>query len=122
MSPYSATFQSPFPPIRPPRESWYTFLLKEDTFDADMPFGYDVLTGEKLTRGALKQQSLAIAHKLRNADRKGIRPILCGSTVLVFSPNTLLYPVVIFALVSSYRHPMAGMRCIDLRVAHPFCY
>lgn len=112
----SATFQSPFPPIKAPRQSWYTYLMEQDIYHPDRAFAYNGQTGEMLTRGQLKHQALELAYKLRNVEMAGMQGLSRGSTIVWYSPTTLYYPVVMFATVSLTLPLCAEEACLTVRV------
>ncbi|KAF8217933.1 AMP binding protein [Mycena galopus ATCC 62051] len=64
----------------------------------------DAATGTTLTRGQLKKLALSFAYGLR--DHPTTQPFARrGDTVLIFSPNSLAWPVVLYGSVA------AGLRC-----------
>ncbi|KAF8162515.1 AMP binding protein [Mycena galopus ATCC 62051] len=64
----------------------------------------DAATGTTLTRGQLKKLALSFAYGLR--DHPTTQPCATqGDTVLIFSPNSLAWPVVLYGSVA------AGLRC-----------
>ena len=71
---------------------WYrpTFLLWPLIFMI-LSFQIDADTGESVTFTELIRQIRCVGSALR---RRGVRP---GDVILVFSPNSLVYPVIIYA-------------------------
>lgn len=97
-------FKSPYPPIIVRDESYATYLFRnEHKFSADSPAYVDGITGQTTTRWAQRTQAIALARSLRNAHQAGLLPLRRGSGVIVFSPNSLLYPVVMMAMVRVQR-------------------
>lgn len=73
-------------------------------FPASMRAMIDAATGTTLSRSQLKTLTLSFAHGLRTHPSTG--PFSKrGDTVLIFSPNSLAWPVVLFGSVA------AGLRC-----------
>lgn len=126
-----APFYSPHPPITVPEESYATFLLKEDKpYPSDFPAYVDGITGQTYARKVYKDEVMVLAYGLRNVERLGLLGLHRGSTAVVFSPNSLLYPVVMLALVCSVdpsnvsannstgsRRHLPGIRQCELRGA-----
>lgn len=97
MSPFS----SPYPAVSLPCTSFYEHIQQNDgTHPADRAVCTDGITGETLSRTAFRKQALELASSLRRVDEAGLLPIHKGSIVTVFSPNSLLYTLLIVALVS----------------------
>ena len=105
--PAMAPFTSPYPPIDAPKESYATFLLKDDPYHPETPAYIDGISGQTNTRRAHREQVMTLAAGLRNVEQVGLLPLRKGSIVVVFSPNSLLYPVVMMAMVS---HPSRSLR------------
>ena len=93
-----APFKSPYPPVSFPDESYATFLLR-DTYSPDTAAYIDGITGESVTRKEQKARVMSLARGLRNVERVGLLPLHKGTNVVVYSPNSLLYPVVMIAMV-----------------------
>lgn len=96
----TSRFASPFPPITPPRQSFFTYLLEQDPYSADHPFSIHGQTGEVVTRGQLRDRAHALACGLRNVHLRGMKPLQRGSTAVVLSPMNSMYAVYMLALVS----------------------
>ena len=93
------------PPVHMPEQSFYDFVVRNDaTFDVASSVVIDGASGETMTREALKTRVLALASSLKNIDKAGLVGLKRGSTVTVFSPNSMLYPVIMLALVCYPRH------------------
>ncbi|KAJ7647638.1 AMP binding protein [Roridomyces roridus] len=73
-------------------------------FPASLPAFVDAATGTSLTRGQLRAQSLSLAYGLKH--NPNTSPLANrGEVVLIYSPNSLAWPVVLFGSVA------AGLRC-----------
>ncbi|XP_006461225.1 acyl-CoA synthetase [Agaricus bisporus var. bisporus H97] len=99
-------YSSILPPLQIPNESVFTHLFHSNdpslvgSFSASLPAYIDASTGTTLTRGQVKQFALELGYGLRT--HFGARR---GDTVLVYSPNSIHWPVVVFGAVA------AGLRC-----------
>ena len=94
-----APFKSPYPPVAFPEESYATYLLRDDPYAPDTAAYIDGVSGAITTRRDQKGLVMALARGLRNVEQIGLLPLRRGSTVVVYSPNSLLYPVVMMAMV-----------------------
>ncbi|GAA5974727.1 hypothetical protein JCM11641_007242 [Rhodosporidiobolus odoratus] len=88
-------YTSPFPSITPEEQhkgGVFDFLYSPQRLEAkkDKTALVDGLTGRKVTHGELASASLRLADGLTR-----IAGLKCGQTFLIFSPNSLLYPVLI---------------------------
>lgn len=92
-------YTSPLPSIPLYAHSIFTHLFSSsgpheiNGFSASLPAFIDAITGTTITRGQLKQLALALGYGLQN------HPVLSakrGDTVMIYSPNSLAWPVVIF--------------------------
>ncbi|KJA28962.1 hypothetical protein HYPSUDRAFT_33429 [Hypholoma sublateritium FD-334 SS-4] len=105
-------YTSPLTPPPLPHRSVFTHLFASTTSSPNDVGGYpsatpafiDAASGTTLTRGQLKHLALSFAHGLRShpATRSHAKR---GDTVMVYSPNALVWPVVVFGSVA------AGLRC-----------
>ncbi|KIP08647.1 hypothetical protein PHLGIDRAFT_103986 [Phlebiopsis gigantea 11061_1 CR5-6] len=107
-------YTSPHPPTAPsPRESLYTFLFQthwSDHIPTTAAF-IDSSTPNVITRAELKDATLCLAHGLRSEhSRMGGVPLARGDVVVIFSPNSLTYPVALLGGIA------AGL-CISLASA-----
>ena len=110
MAPRIYTSSVPYPPLA--HCSVFTHLFASTTGRADDVGGYpasapafiDAATGTVLTRGHLKRLALEFAHGLRThaATRAHARR---GGTVMVYAPNGLAWPVVVFGSGEPRRLP-----------------
>ena len=96
-----APFKAPFPPFAIPEESYATFLLKNDQYPPDTKAYIDGISGETNRRSVHRDQVMALARRLRNCAVAGLAELQRGSTVLVLSPNSLLFTIVMLAVVSA---------------------
>ena len=93
-------FSSRYPPVKIPRDSYYTFIHGQDTFSSDQPFTINGQNGHVVTRGHLWADSRRLAYGLRNARKVGLDPLEKGSVAMILSPASDLYMVVQMAMVS----------------------
>ncbi|KIK67058.1 hypothetical protein GYMLUDRAFT_37097 [Collybiopsis luxurians FD-317 M1] len=94
-------YTSPFPAKPIVQHSIFTHLFPETSiFPQDYPAYRDAPTGVTLTRGHVKDLALSFGHGLR-IEKHAKR----GDTIMVFSPNSICWPVVVFGAVA------AGLRC-----------
>lgn len=100
----SSRFSSPYPPINEDdcRQSLCTFLFDFGArYPDDKTCYIDGITGEVVSREAHRRQALWLASAFRNLEAVGMERLEKGATVVVFSPNSLLFPALMFAFVSS---------------------
>ncbi|KAJ7470763.1 AMP binding protein [Mycena latifolia] len=85
--------------------SVWTFLLGSDDYPSDTAF-IDAETGSSISRLELKNATLALAHGFLHqlGSLKGPN-LVPGSTVLIFSPNTIHFPIMLFGALA------AGLKC-----------
>ncbi|EKM52327.1 uncharacterized protein PHACADRAFT_211599 [Phanerochaete carnosa HHB-10118-sp] len=114
-----ASFTSPYSPIVVPPQSYYSFLRKNDIFPSHSRAFVDGVSGEHVTRDTAWAQSLSLAHGLRAADSAGLLPLHKGSTVLIVSPNSTLYPVVMMALSAA---GICGAHASPMYVVHELAH
>jgi 4-coumarate--CoA ligase len=121
---YTSPIASPTPHL--PRRSLFTHLLGSDSHskhgyqlrDTDLAF-VDAKTGTGLTRGLLRDLALRLGYALTNAGSysggggwfggfgnasagtgTGLIKVKRGDTIMVFSPNGLWWPLVVFGGMS----------------------
>jgi len=131
-------YRSPIPDVALPNESLFTFIF-EGKVDAEIPATtpafIDAPTGRTITRAELKAACLSLGWGLRNvfANEFGGVELTRGSTVLIFSPNSLAWPVALFGSIaagirttlanSSYTPEELGHQCRDsgatVAIVHP---
>ncbi|KAJ7196472.1 AMP binding protein [Mycena pura] len=111
MSPAPRIYTSHVPDVHIPNTSLFTYLFGSRAGPDDVG-GYsgssnafvDAATGTTVTRSHLKHLCLSFAHGIRT--HPTMRPFAKrGDTVLVFSPNSLAWPVVVYGAIA------AGARC-----------
>lgn len=115
-------YTSPQPSVPIQSRSIFTHLFHSDPstpdlvggFPASSPAFIDADTGTTLSRGQLKHLSLSLAHGLRThlflpAPHQTLKR---GDTILIYSPNTLLYPVLLHAATA------AGLRATLANTAY----
>ncbi|KAF8161247.1 AMP binding protein [Crassisporium funariophilum] len=101
-------YTSPLPPVTLYDCSVFTHLFSTDStgnvggFTASAPAFIDAPTGTTITRAQLKQLALSLGYGLQNHPTASAKR---GDTVLVYSQNSLTWPVVLFGAVA------AGVRC-----------
>lgn len=97
-------FKSPYLSVDIPRCSFVQHLFTDGKtrFSRSAPAYVDGVTGETCSRGQLESEALALAGAFRNVGLLGLVGLSRGSTVTVFSPNSLVYPKIIHALVSRH--------------------
>jgi len=96
-------YTSPYPKLDIPKHSVFTHLFgPHDPFSPSSTALIDGITGEVVTRAQLKASILTFAYGIRNTLKSlGGVNLNRGDTALVFSPNSIIYPVVSLGLVSS---------------------
>ncbi|TFY80800.1 hypothetical protein EWM64_g3213 [Hericium alpestre] len=110
-------YTSPYAPVRPPSCSVYTFHFSLThpgsqywKHPPSAPAFTSAPTGNTLTRAQLRSLTLQLFHGLKHPPpsiRGRLVPFARGDVVLVFSPNSLAWPVVLFGL-------LAGGACLTL--------
>lgn len=92
-------YTSPYPPISFPDESVFTYLLRT-RFDEHPPTRaafVDAATGKVITRAEFRTLSLSMGWGLRNElARLGGVPLKRGDVALIFSPNSIAWPIMLF--------------------------
>ncbi|RDB25422.1 4-coumarate--CoA ligase-like 7 [Hypsizygus marmoreus] len=103
-------YTSPVPSVPLVSTSVFTHLFASPSGDPNTIGGYpgsakafiDAETGTTLTRAQTKNLALSLGYGLRNHPNTGARR---GDVVLVYSPNSLSWPILLFGAVA------AGLRC-----------
>lgn len=101
-------FTSPVSAVSLVRKSLFTHLLgaSPDTphlvggFPAHSPAFIDAATGTSLSRGSLRSYALQLAHSLHSLPKPLGRPSN-ATTVLVFSPNSIVWPIIFLGAVAA---------------------
>lgn len=100
------TYTSSYPPVPLCRRSIFTHLLGVSPsspgtvggFPASSPAFIDALSGATISRGILRSYALQVAFSLHNLPF----PLQNRTkTVLIFSPNSITWPVMIFGVVAA---------------------
>jgi len=92
-------YTSPYDSVPTPDESIFTFLFEtKNNFPGDTPAFIDAPSGKVITRAQLKELALSLGWGLRNhfANLGGV-PLNRGDTILIFSPNSISWPIILFA-------------------------
>lgn len=97
-------YTSPYPPIHIYEESVVTFLFETNflKFPPSSPAYIDAPTGQCITRGQFKSLALEVGWGLREGiSRLGGIPLSRGSIIMLFSPNTLIWPVIMLGCLAA---------------------
>ena len=92
-------YPSSFPPVPTVNESVYTNLFRRhyDKYSPDSPAFIDAANGFTITRSQARDLSLSFAYGLRHAfEQAGGVPLARGDAVMIFSPNTIAWPIILF--------------------------
>ncbi|EUC55217.1 4-coumarate-CoA ligase [Rhizoctonia solani AG-3 Rhs1AP] len=101
-------YKSAYPDCIIPRESVFSKLFpKKPEFDEALPAFIDAVNGRTLSRGDVKDLSLRLAYGLQHT--LGIKR---GETVMIFSPNSLVWPVAMLGCIA------AGLKCSPANSAY----
>ena len=97
-------YTSPYPNLDVPKHSVFTHLFgPDDPFPHSSTALIDGITDQVVTRAQLKVSILTFAYGIRNTlNSLGGVNLNCGDTALVFSPNSIIYPVVSLGMVSGH--------------------
>ncbi|KAH8113275.1 AMP binding protein [Phellopilus nigrolimitatus] len=117
-------YSSSIPPVEIVERSVYTHLFpKDDPISGDHPAFIDAQTGLTLTRAGLRRASFELGFGLRNvlhASLGGPR-LARGDTVLMFSPNTVAYPIVLYgAFAAGLRATLANSAYTARELGHQY--
>lgn len=110
-------YSSSIPDLEIPKISTFESLLPtNDPYEASRTALTDALTGESCSRGALRHKALTLAAALmdcfglksepwrkRTDIRATLTRILEGQVVMILSPNSLEYPILVLAAVCGFR-------------------
>ncbi|CUA68067.1 hypothetical protein RSOLAG22IIIB_07742 [Rhizoctonia solani] len=101
-------YKSAYPDRVIPRESVFSKLFpKIPEYDETLPAFIDALNGRTVSRGEVKALSLRLAYGLQRT--LGIKR---GETVMLFSPNSLIWPVAMLGCIA------AGLKCSPANSAY----
>ena len=103
----SRVYHSNVPDVAIPEHSIFTHVFSKN-FDPQLPAYIDGPTGHTLSRGDVRSQSLQLAWGLRNILDQKRSP----STIAIFSPNSIAWPVVLLGGVA------AGLRITTVDSAY----
>jgi 4-coumarate--CoA ligase len=106
-------YSSASPSVHISNESIFTRLFKTDPstgyiggYPGSHPAFIDAPTSTTLSRSTLKSLALSLGHGLTSPDYPGrLQNLGKGDTIMIFSPNSLAWPIVLFGAVA------AGLRC-----------
>ena len=110
-SPMIYTSLTPSIPI--PTTSVFTLLFQADPstayigrFPGSYPAFIDANTATTLSRATLRSLSLSLGYGLtQSTTYPGLHKLAKGDTIMIFSPNSLAWPIILFGSVA------AGLRC-----------
>lgn len=97
-------YKSSHPDVSVPTCSIFTYLLSSDSkgniggFPGHFPAFIDAESGSTLTRSTLRALSLSLAYSLINGHTA--TPLKKGDTILLFSPNSITFPLVLFGAIA----------------------
>ncbi|KAL5530601.1 hypothetical protein ACEPAF_6859 [Sanghuangporus sanghuang] len=97
-------YKSILPPVEIPDVSVYSYLFpKVDKYPESSPAFIDPDTQVTLTRGGLRAKTRELAHGLRNTlhAKFGGPKLARSDVVLIFSPNTVAYPILLFGVFAA---------------------
>ena len=80
-------------------ESFATFALNWNSYPPDTPAYIDGISAETVTRAAHIERAWNLAYGFRNLEKIGLLGLSRGSTILLFSYNSVIYPALPVALV-----------------------
>ena len=117
------TYNSNLPVVPIPDQSIYSFLFPEDDpHPSESPSFIDAITGFTLTRGDLRRLTLELAWGYCNElARLGGPSLKRGDTILIFSPNSVAYPVMLHgAFAAGLRATLANSAYTPAELAHQY--
>lgn len=97
-------YNSAYPPVELAKESIFTFLFQSEfnSYPPDRKAFIDSLNGRSLTRQQLKELCLSFAYGIREHFAKlGGLPLKRGDSVLIYSPNSLSWPIMLFGSIAA---------------------
>ncbi|KAJ7185871.1 AMP binding protein [Mycena filopes] len=117
MSPKGTVYTSPHPSVHIPQTSAFTHVFASrgagdvGGFPGTKKAFVDASSGAFITRAQLRDLALSFGHGLRT--HPATKPLARrGDTILIYSPNSLAWPVVLFGSVA------AGLRCTTANSAY----
>ncbi|KAH8087865.1 AMP binding protein [Cristinia sonorae] len=115
-------YKSHLPSLQVPDESIFTHLFSTRFFDfpPSSPAFIDAATDVKLTRGDVRDMCLALAFGLRNTLKTlGGVQLKRGDVVLIFSPNSILWPIMLFgSIAAGLRVTLANSNYVSRELEH----
>lgn len=115
-------YTSHIPSVSIAEESIFTNIFRTRflQYPASRPAFVDATTGFTVTRGELKDLSLSFAWGLREEFSKlGGQKLKRGDTVMIFSPNSVAWPVILFGSVAAgIRSTLANSAYTPREVEH----
>lgn len=115
-------YTSSFPPVPLVHESVFTYLFRTrfNEYSPDSPAYIDAATGLTITRSQTRVLALSFAHGLQNVFAKmGGVPLTRGDVVMVFSPNSIAWPVMLFGgWAGGFRMTLTNSSYTPREVAH----
>lgn len=99
-------YKSPYPPTSLPKQNIFhhIFPRSDDTHNPGWPAFIHGITKETISRRELQSSSRVLALGMRSGFERlnnGALNISKNSVILVFSPNTLSYPLVVLAALAA---------------------
>ncbi|KAK0472310.1 AMP binding protein [Armillaria luteobubalina] len=116
-------YPSPDPSLPIVSRSIFTHLLAQDGdlvggHPASLPAFVDSASGTTITRAQLRSLALSLGYALQNHPRIGAKR---GDTVLIYSPNSLAWPVAVFGSISAgLRTTFANNAYTSRELAHQY--
>ncbi|PBK82853.1 AMP binding protein [Armillaria gallica] len=116
-------YTSPNPSVLLVSHSIFTHLLTKDGdlvggHPASLPAFVDSASGTTITRAQLRSLALSLGYALQNHPRIGAKR---GDTVLIYSPNSLAWPVAVFGSISAgLRTTFANNAYTSRELAHQY--
>ena len=120
-------YASPFPEVQLQLSSIFTFLLSDTGshtiggFPSNSPAFIDAASGTAISRVQLKQLALTFGYGILNhpALRPPPTPLRSGDIVMIFSPNSLAWPVLLMgAIAAGLRATLANSAYTARELAH----
>lgn len=96
-------YKSTYPATPLPKTNVFNHIFDSQGFKPEWPAYIDGITGETVSRGELRSASRVLALGMRSGFERlggGALNLSKGSTILVFSPNSISYPVVVLAALA----------------------
>jgi acyl-CoA synthetase (AMP-forming)/AMP-acid ligase II len=103
--------------------SLYNYVFPEnDPYPPSTAAFIDADTGRKVTRQELRTLTLELAYGLRNVlGPKGGQKLTRGDTVMIFSPNSIAYPLMLYGIVAAgVRATLANSAYTAPEIAHQY--